>query len=76
MSLIRQAAKDTTKVFRVRIPMALAERLENIEKQTREAGLVFALNDAVTESLDKLASKAERELASLGKTATAGGKQG
>lgn len=75
MSLIRQAAKDTTKVYRVRIPEELATRLDKIEKGARAAGLVFALNEGVTDALDKLASKAEKELASLEKGAGAAGKK-
>lgn len=67
MALIRKPASDTTKVYRVRIPGELAERLDTIEKTARAAGLVFAMNEAVTESLEKLAKQAERELQSLGK---------
>ena len=73
MSLIRQPSKDTSKVYRVRIPAELAARLEAIESSARSAGLVFALNEAVADSLDKLAAKAERELADHVKGAAVGG---
>lgn len=72
MSLIRQSSKDTTKVLRVRVPAALSDRLDAIEKRAREAGLVFALTDALSESLEKLAAKAERELDAHGKHGAAG----
>jgi len=64
MSRSHLVSKDslTTRPFSVRLPAALAERLDAIKTRANERGFKLDVTPTVVESLERLVREVEREL--------------
>ena len=62
MAILKPRIETSTKVLGLRIPAALHAEYEQIRKAADRAGLVFSVNQLLTESLVRIMRQAQAEL--------------
>jgi len=75
MAILKPRTDTSTKVLGLRIPAALHEEYEQVRKAAQQAGLMFSVNQLLTDSLMRLLRQAQAELrqAQAPRTHDAGG---
>ncbi|RLJ64765.1 hypothetical protein [Sulfurisoma sediminicola] len=65
MAFLKPKAANKTKTISVRVPIDLAEELDDIKRHADEHGLAFDVADVVERALTQAARSARSELAAL-----------